>query len=276
MQKYARLFRIRLFLLLAGLLLASLATLAADPLAAGFQAPPDSAKPQTWWHWMNGNVTKEGITGDLEAMKQIGLGGAEIFNADCGIPAGAVKFNSPEWHELFTHAVREANRLGLQLEAHNCAGWSSSGGPWNAPSNGMMRVVTSEIHLTGPTNFAGVLPEPSTKFNYYHDIAIQAFRTLDGETIPAVKPKLRIEKFETKDGDTGDFVDSMTADNRPAGDAGLRRDQTVDLTAKVSAVAERSEPVATMPPTRSRVPGATAFSAISLGLRNKATLPRRA
>ena len=187
---------------------------------------------------MNGNVTKEGITADLEAMKQIGLGGAEIFNADCGIPPGPVKFNSPEWHELFTHAVREANRLGLQLEAHNCAGWSSSGGPWNTPSNGMMRVVTSEIRLTGPTHFAGVLPEPATNFNYYRDIAVLAFHTLAGETTPAVAPKLRIENFETKDGDTGDFVDSMTADNHPAGDAGLRRDQTIDLTAKVTASGE--------------------------------------
>src|SRR5271154_6423534 len=97
----------------------ALTAAAADPLETGFLSPPDSAKPQTWWHWMNGNVTKEGITADLEAMKQIGLGGAEIFDADCSIPPGPVKFNSPEWHEMFIHAVQEADRLGLQLEAHN-------------------------------------------------------------------------------------------------------------------------------------------------------------
>ena len=105
--------------------------LQAGPLEAGFQSPPQSAKAQTWWHWMNGNITKEGITADLEAMKQAGLGGAEIFNVDCDIPAGPVKFNGPEWHALFTHAVREADRLGLELCVHNGAGWSSSGGPWN-------------------------------------------------------------------------------------------------------------------------------------------------
>ena len=33
-------------------------TALADPLETGFLNPPDSAKPQTWWHWMNGNVTK--------------------------------------------------------------------------------------------------------------------------------------------------------------------------------------------------------------------------
>src|SRR5450756_1086529 len=67
---------------------------AADPLASGFVSPPASARPQTWWHWMNGNVTKEGITADLESMQRVGIGGAEIFNAGEGIPAGPVKFNS--------------------------------------------------------------------------------------------------------------------------------------------------------------------------------------
>jgi hypothetical protein len=334
---------------------------AADSLEAGFQSPPDSAKPQTWWHWMNGNVTKEGITADLEAMKQIGLGGAEIFNADCGIPPGPVKFNSPEWHEMFTHAVREADRLGLQLEAHNCAGWSSSGGPWNVASNGMMRVVTCEIRVTGPTNFSGALPEPPEKLDYYRDIAVLAFHTPDGEGVSPERPKvttsaksvdatplasgesaktvtlpvpsfdhpqfiqfefpkpfttrtvqltpgtgissakgviqtssdgvsfhqcsefslphrptrpmtfslgddavtaryfrvvfnslgtdakeislrgiefsprLRIEDYETKDGDTGGFVNSMSSDDRAAQGAGVMRNRTVDLTAKLDA-----------------------------------------
>src|SRR5215831_4328432 len=89
----------------AVLLSFSVARGAEDQLAGGFQNPPDSAKPQTWWHWMNGNVTKEGITADLEAMKRVGIGGAQIFNVESGIPAGPVKFLSPEWHELFKHAV---------------------------------------------------------------------------------------------------------------------------------------------------------------------------
>src|SRR5260370_495137 len=90
---------------------AAAAAFGADSLETGFQHPPDSAKPQTWWHWMNGNVTKEGITLDLEAMKRVGLAGAQIFNADSGIPAGPVKFMSPEWREMFKHAVEEADRL---------------------------------------------------------------------------------------------------------------------------------------------------------------------
>ena len=141
---------------------------------------------------MNGNVTKEGITADLEAMKQIGLGGAEIFDADCGIPPGPVKFNSPEWHEMFKHAVQEADRLGLQIEAHNCAGWSSSGGPWNVASNGMMRVVTSEIQVTGPTNFSSALPQPPEQLDYYRDIAVLAFPALEGEGTSSVRPKVTL------------------------------------------------------------------------------------
>ena len=116
----------------------------AGSLEDGFRQPPDSARPQTWWHWMNGNITKEGITADLEAMQRVGIGGAQIFNVDCGIPAGPVKFLSPEWRELMQHAAQEADRLGLELCVHNGAGWSSSGGPWNTPAHAMQRVTTSE------------------------------------------------------------------------------------------------------------------------------------
>jgi len=164
----------------------------ADPLAAGFESPPASARPHTWWHWMNGNVTKEGITADLEAMQRVGIGGAQIFNAGEGIPAGPVKFNSPEWHEMFKFAVQEADRLGLELCIHNCAGWSSSGGPWNTPDHSMMHVVTSETKVTGGQKFSGVLPQPPTKWDYYRDIEVLAFRTTDGEgaRVKSLAPKI--------------------------------------------------------------------------------------
>src|SRR6185437_4506851 len=152
-------------------------------LAAGFRSPPASAKPQIWWHWMNGNVTKEGIAADLEAMQRVGIGGVEIFNASEGIPAGPVKFNSPEWHDMFSFAVKEANRLGLQLCVHNCAGWSSSGGPWDSPEHSMEHVVITETKVAGGQKFSGTLPQPRTEWNVYHDIAVLAFRTPDGEGI---------------------------------------------------------------------------------------------
>src|SRR5262245_31456739 len=99
-----------------------LRAMAADSLEDGCKSPPVSARPHTWWHWMNGNVTREGITADLEAMKRVGIGGAQIFNASEGIPPGPAKFLSPEWRDLMKFAAQEANRLGLELCLHNCAG----------------------------------------------------------------------------------------------------------------------------------------------------------
>src|SRR5262245_61858173 len=85
---------------------------AGDALAGGFRNPPNSARPHTWWHWVNGNISREGITADLEAMKRVGIGGAQIFNVDCGLPAGSVPFMSPRWQAMIAHAIREADRLG--------------------------------------------------------------------------------------------------------------------------------------------------------------------
>src|SRR6266852_2222597 len=163
--------------LAASVLIGTFPATAADSLEAGFQHPPDSARPQTWWHWMNGNITREGITADLEAMKRVGVGGAQIFNADCGIPAGPVKFMSAEWREMFKHAVQEADRLGLQLCMHNCAGWSSSGGPWNTPEHAMQILVYTEKQIKGPTRFSDSLAQPTKRNGYYKDIAVFAFKT---------------------------------------------------------------------------------------------------
>lgn len=164
----------RLFFVTALFWLRLNAAATAEPLEDGFLNPPVSAKPQTWWHWMNGNISKEGITADLEAMKQIGLGGATIVNVDCGIPRGDVPFMSPAWREDFKFAIQEAGRLGLDMTVENCAGWSSSGGPWNTPEHAMQHLVSSEVRVTGPTNFSGALPQPPTKLDFYRDIAVLA------------------------------------------------------------------------------------------------------
>jgi hypothetical protein len=169
---------------LASVLFAFAASAApADPLENGFLNPPDSAKPQTWWHWMNGNITTNGITADLEAMKQIGLGGATIVNVDSGIPRGPVNFMSTEWRADFKFAMQEASRLGLEMCVENCAGWSSSGGPWNTVTNAMQRVTTSEVRIAGPTNYNAALPQPPRTLGFYRDIAVLAFPAPDGEGV---------------------------------------------------------------------------------------------
>jgi hypothetical protein len=105
----------------------------ADPLAAGFATPPASARPQTFWHWMNGNVTREGITLDLEAMAKVGVAGVMIFDGSDYLPAGPAHYLEPHWRELMTHAIKEGKRLGIEVGMHNGPGWSSSGGPWVTP-----------------------------------------------------------------------------------------------------------------------------------------------
>ncbi len=197
-----------------------------DPLESGFLHPPDSARPQTWWHWMNGNITKAGITADLEAMKQIGLGGATIVNVDCGIPRGPVPFMSPEWREDFKFAVQEADRLGLKLCVENCAGWSSSGGPWNTVTNAMQRVTTRELRVTGPATFSATLPQPPTKLGFYRDIAVLAF--------PVPDTRATIANIDAKDGFSGDAVLSARAAGYATAGAVQRR-EVVDLTSKLSA-----------------------------------------
>lgn len=141
---------------------------------------------------MNGNITKEGITTDLEAMQRVGIGGAQIFNVGCGIPAGPVEFFTPEWREMMKHAAKEADRLGIELCIHNCAGWSSSGGPWNTPENAMQQLVTSEVSIVGPVQFSKKLPQPPTKLDFYRDIEVLAFPTPAGEdvTMQTLSPKV--------------------------------------------------------------------------------------
>jgi hypothetical protein len=226
----------------------------ADSIEAGFQNPPDSAKPQTWWHWMNGNVTKEGITADLEAMKRVGIAGAQIFNVDCGIPAGPAKVNSPEWRELILHAAQEANRLGLEICLHNCAGWSSSGGPWNTPEHAMQCVTTSVQKVKGPTHFSGTLPLPPAKQDFYRDIAILAFRTPGGakatkklssprfadhelndggQAMTGLNPPLVIANIEAKGGFNGGFVLSSPAKTKADPGRVVQRSSIVDLTSQL-------------------------------------------
>ena len=153
-----------------------------DPMADQFAHPPESAKPWTWWHWISGNISKEGITADLQAMKQIGLGGAQIFTVDQSAVKGPVKFMSPEWKALAAYALTEAGRLHLTISMEGCDGWSESGGPWVPVSESMQKVVWTERQVTGATKVALDLPQPETVLNYYEDIAMFAFPTLEGST----------------------------------------------------------------------------------------------
>src|SRR6185436_17944288 len=157
-----------------------------------FLQPPATARPWVYWFWLDGNVTREGITADLESMQRVGIGGAILFDVSQDIPPGPIRFGSPEWHGLVQHAVREAARLGLQLTLHNGAGWSGSGGPWVTPDLAMQKVTWAKTNLTGPMRFSGPLPALAWPANSAHDIAALAFPALvsDGATVPGFAPKM--------------------------------------------------------------------------------------
>src|SRR6478752_1427279 len=96
-----------------------------DAMESGFRNPPDSAKPRTWWHWTNGNVTEEGITKDLEWMKRVGIGGMHLADVASGGGQTVEKkilFGSPEWFDAVRHAASEADRLGLEMTIFSSAG----------------------------------------------------------------------------------------------------------------------------------------------------------
>lgn len=179
-------------------------------LAQIFTTPPQSARPYVLWMWMGSNISKLGITRDLEAMKEAGIGGATIFSlADTLTPWAGVILKSPTpeivtftepWWAMVRHAALECRRLGLELILHNCAGYESSGGPWITPELSMQEVVWSEQRVDGGKLLqiklarAEVDPHPHAQFpivyipslgrdgiplvearrTYYRDIAVLA------------------------------------------------------------------------------------------------------
>jgi hypothetical protein len=162
---------------LAGMFLAADLAAAPSDLAKGFVSPPQSARPWVYWFWLDGNITRAGITADLEAMRRVGIGGVLIMEVDQGAPKGPARFASPEWRELFKFMLAEASRLGLEVNMNNDAGWCGSGGPWITPALAMQKVVWTNVNVEGPRRFEQVLPEPKKVADYYEDIAVLAFPT---------------------------------------------------------------------------------------------------
>ncbi len=145
-----------------------------------FDHPPESARPAVYWYWISDQISAEGITRDLEAMRSVGIGEAFIGNVDQNEKArGPVKALTEEWWSLVAHAIREGGRLGVKVGLFNSPGWSQSGGPWVRPGQAMRFVVSSETRVSGPSVFRGALPAPRTPFQ---DIATLAFPAPLGDT----------------------------------------------------------------------------------------------
>jgi hypothetical protein len=184
-----------------------------------FQQPPDAAKPQTWWHWVSGNVSAEGITVDLHAMKDIGLGGCQLFTVDQSQVHGPVKFMSPEWRGFVKQAIGEADQLGLEFGMEGCDGWCETGGPWIQPAQGMQHVVWTEKNVTGGREISLDLSQPPATRGFYRDIALLAFPTLKGDDLPLPSEILcsvtNIDAGKLIDGNADAGVDIKIKRNSP-------------------------------------------------------------
>ncbi len=131
---------------------ASRAVAGDDTLASGFANPPMSARPRVWWHWMNGNITKDGIQKDIEWMSKVGIGGMQTFDANLMTPQVVEKrlaYMTPEWDDAFRYAAQLADQKGLEFGIASSPGWSESGGPWVQPKDGMKKVVWSTAEVDG-------------------------------------------------------------------------------------------------------------------------------
>jgi len=176
-------------------------------LENGFLNPPESAKPRVWWHWMSGNVTREGIRADLEWMHRVGIGGFQNFDAGLATPQIVGKrlvYMTPEWKDAFLFTTKLADSLGLEMAIAGSPGWSESGGPWVTPAQAMKKFVWSETRVDGGQPFTDTLPKPPTttgtfqnigngesKKEYYDDAAVVAYRVPENDIpLSELKPKV--------------------------------------------------------------------------------------
>jgi len=216
-----------------------------DALKSGFENPPNSARPRVWWHWLNGNITKEGIQLDLEWMHRVGLGGFQNFDASLGTPQVVehrLPYMTPEWKETFLYATKLADQLGLEEAIAGSPGWSETGGPWVKPNEGMKKYVWSEIEVEGGKPFSGTLPHPPSNTGafqnmgnhdlgnegdplkglaYYGDSALVAYRLPDSDvSISDRHPKVttsagNIDPAALTD---GDYVKGVQFPSAPVGE----------------------------------------------------------
>ncbi len=169
------------------------------PLEQGWHDPPRMARVHCWWWWLNGNVDKQAITRDLQEMKAKGMGGANIIDAAHASQGEQLKpphgpdFASPEWCELFLHALRVAERLDLELGFNIQSGWNL-GGPTVTPKQAAKELTWSEQIVTGGRQVRTALREPESRSDFYRDIAVLALPLPDGGR----RSLARVDNFRQK------------------------------------------------------------------------------
>jgi hypothetical protein len=163
-----------------------------------FKSPSHNYYPETWFHINGNNISKEGLTLDLEAIKEAGLQGIHLFNKAGRLYPNVepIEILSPEWEEMIRHAADECKRLGLKFTMQNCPGWSMTGGPWVPVEEAQREVVETTYHISGNKIFDEVLELDSlyhTSDYDYKDIQVLAFPSVEGDDLKPFNPS----KIET-------------------------------------------------------------------------------
>ena len=154
-----------------------------------FLNPPKENRPETWFHFIGDNVSREGVEADLKAISQAGIGGIQWFHGAFGGRWPGVEHPvvplSEEWDRMVEHMARTARDYQLRLTLQTCPGWAMAGGPWIEPSEAMRDLVWSRTDVPGGQSLRLFLPkgQPSDEpWRDYHDICVLAFPTPDGDT----------------------------------------------------------------------------------------------
>lgn len=201
----------RCFIVLALLTMQSLSCFAQEgvDLEQSFLHPSQAAKPWVFWFWMNGNITREGITADLVAMQQAGIGGTMMMSLGFGTPPGKLDFNSPQWQDMYAHAVSESKRLGLEMSLHQCDGYGMADGQWMKPPQGIKEIVWTIREVDGATDTPIRLAQPKTKLGFYEEVAVLAFPSVEK---PEIKPnKITFDGVEANAMMDGNLEKGMNA-----------------------------------------------------------------
>jgi (4-O-methyl)-D-glucuronate---lignin esterase len=176
-----------------------------DSLLNGFNNPPNSAKPRVWWHWMNGNITKDGIAKDLLWMKRVGIGGFQNFDAALATPQIVEKrlsYMTPAWKDAFKFTAKLADSLHLEMAIAGSPGWSESGGPWVKPEDGMKKIVWTETRVTGGTSYIKIIPQTGVTGPLQNIPMQPGFgETLDASKLPLFYKDVAVVAFKLPEAD---------------------------------------------------------------------------
>lgn len=233
------------FLTLISIVFIFLSANAQDSIDSGFKTPPNTAKPRVWWHWMNGNITKEGIRKDLDWMERSGIAGFQNFDASLFTPVmvkNKLTYMTPAWKDAFAFTTALAKSKDLEMAIAGSPGWSVTGGPWVAPADAMKKYVWSEqiiqggqqvnIKIAAPSTITGPMQNTpfaeggfgenaSKKQEFYKDIAVIAYPLSSDDFITIDKKPIvtaSAGKFSFNDLNDGDLENFIYLPPKNAGE----------------------------------------------------------